>query len=370
MLASQRGSIIAFSLIVLSFILTAGLAVVTVSSLEREGGLVTQKSTVAFQAADSGAERVLERIYIDNSPSTSAVAFNGAMTDTTLTQLANNLIAVAGGATCDGPTDKILATNNTTPAYSFEVAFYDGSGNLIDCTSNTWRDSVVRIKVEGFYRGTARVIEMGIKPRPLCELGETVSDANGNSYDIIPIGDQCWMGQNMRVGTRVNSSTAQTNNGTFEYYCYGDSAGNCTSSHPNEPDGGLYTWDEAMDYDTTEGSQGICPNNWHIPTEADWNTLANELDSTVPASMAVTAWNGTDIGTKLKPGGTSGFEFNLAGATGGSPFAGRDTSGYMWSSTVNNAISSRYYHVSSTENRLYVGNQPKSIAMSVRCIKD
>lgn len=367
----SRGSIIAFSLIVLSFILTSGLAVITVASLERKSGLITQKSVVAFQAADSGAERVLERVYIDNSPSLMVTPRDGAMTDATLQQVATNLLVVAGGATCDGGIDKIVATSSSTPPYTFEAAFYDGAGTIIDCTDATWRDKAIRLKVEGFYRQTARVIELGIKSRPKCDASDTVSDASGNTYNLIQIGDQCWMQQNMRVGSRISSSTAQTNNGTTEYYCYNDIPARCTANHPNEPDGGLYTWDEAMQYVTNEGARGICPNNFHIPTDTDWYTLENFIDSTINNPSTV-GYRGVDAGTKLKPSGTSGLEFNLTGYRNSGSFNFRDSQTYLWSSSTSSSGIAWHRTLSDTEARSYRGTMSAGglIQAFVRCVAD
>ena len=39
--------------------------------------------------------------------------------------------------------------------------------------------------------------------------------------------------------------------------------------------GAFYQWDEVMQYQTAEGAQGLCPPGWHVPTEAEWNTLFN-----------------------------------------------------------------------------------------------
>jgi Fibrobacter succinogenes major domain (Fib_succ_major) len=50
------------------------------------------------------------------------------------------------------------------------------------------------------------------------------------------------------------------------------------------PAGGLgtanYQWDELMQYDDTPGLKGLCPPGWHVPTEAEWNTLfANYINN-------------------------------------------------------------------------------------------
>lgn len=367
----QRGSIIAFTLIVLSFILTSGLAVITVASLERKSGLVTQKSVVAFQAADSGAERILKRMYIDNSPSIMSVAKNGTMTDATLNDLAQNMVNI--GATCDTAIDAIVATSDSTPAYTFQATFLDGSDTLIDCADATWRDKVVRMRVDGFYRQTARVIEMGIKPRPKCDESDMVNDTDGNTYDVVEIAGMCWTKQNMKAGNRINSGTAQSNNGSIEYYCY-DNLGTCDLF------GGLYTWDEATQYVTTEGARGICTSlgdgsSWHVPTDREWYDLENNIDPTINDPLA-TGFRGTNGGADLLVGGNSGFEAQYAGVfdpdngfIGGNGIGGELA--FFWTSTEedNDGADRRLITNASTKINRVTGEE-KIVAASIRCVMD
>ena len=79
------------------------------------------------------------------------------------------------------------------------------------------------------------------------------------------------MAENLNVGTRISGSSNQTNNSIIEKYCYDDLEANCNTY------GGLYQWDEAMQYSATEGVKGICPTGWHLPTDAEWTTLADFL---------------------------------------------------------------------------------------------
>lgn len=165
----------------------------------------------------------------------------------------------------------------------------------------------------------------------------TVTDADGNTYDTVVIGTQCWMRENMNIGTRINSGTAQTNNSTIEKYCYNNDANNCNSPHPTYADGGLYNWDEAMQYSTTEGAQGICPDGWHIPTDAEWYTLENYLKDTGQSCGATrdNVFECSTAGTKLKSGGSSGFEGNLTGGIYAGSFF-RDSSVIYWTSSKYN----------------------------------
>lgn len=157
-----KGSVLGFSLILLSLLLFSGITLVSVSVLERKSSFSTQKSGIAFQAADSGIERILKRIYLDNSPSIATVPLNGAVSDGTLNTLAGNLTQTAGGGCVGGV---ISGTNSSGTSYTFQVSFYDAADALIACNDAQWRDRVIRIRSEGFYQRTSRVIETGIRPR-------------------------------------------------------------------------------------------------------------------------------------------------------------------------------------------------------------
>ena len=126
--------------------------------------------------------------------------------------------------------------------------------------------------------------------------GNNLTDIRDSKvYPTVQIGSQCWMALNLNYGTVIVSTQDQRDNCISEKYCYNDNPTNCTSL------GGLYQWDELMQYDDTPGDQGFCPPGWHIPTENDWNTL-----------FAVYTNNGFS-GSPLKFSGFSGFNALLAG---------------------------------------------------------
>lgn len=109
-----------------------------------------------------------------------------------------------------------------------------------------------------------------VQPNPTFVCGNILTDIRDNKiYPTVLIGSQCWMASNLNHGTIVQSSNAQTDNCISEKYCYNDLAGNCTDY------GGLYQWNEMMNYDDTPAGQGFCPPGWHVPTETDWTILFN-----------------------------------------------------------------------------------------------
>jgi len=133
--------------------------------------------------------------------------------------------------------------------------------------------------------------------------GDPIIDIrDGKRYATVLIGDQCWMAQDLNVGTRIDGGTDQTDNGTVEKYCYDNLEYNCTKW------GGLYQWPELMQYVTTPGFQGICPAGFHVPTDDECKVLEGNVDSQYgPGSTEwdKTEFRGFDAGYNLKS--TSGW---------------------------------------------------------------
>jgi uncharacterized protein (TIGR02145 family) len=96
-------------------------------------------------------------------------------------------------------------------------------------------------------------------------------DRDGNTYPTVLIGTQCWFARNLNSGIKISKTSYQMPNGIIEKYCYNDLQSNCDIY------GGLYQWDEMMDWEENSGGQGICPSGWHIPTDAEWTTLTTYL---------------------------------------------------------------------------------------------
>ena len=175
------------------------------------------------------------------------------------------------------------------------------------------------------------------------------------------------MAQNLNVGTKILGSVEQTNNSIIEKYCFNDDDANCAIY------GGLYQWDEAMQYSITEGVQGICPTGWHLPTDAEWTTLTTFLGGEAIAGgkmkeTGTTHWYSPNTGATNSSGFTAlgTGEHNTAGFDGIMLFA------YFWSSTQDNvnpgyAWSRTPY---SAGKDVYRGPGNKGNSFSVRCLKN
>jgi uncharacterized protein (TIGR02145 family) len=153
----------------------------------------------------------------------------------------------------------------------------------------------------------------------------------------------------------------QTNNSLIEKYCYGDLAANCTTY------GGLYQWNEAMQYVTTPGSQGICPVGWHIPTSAEFTTLATTVGGNGYALKAV----GQDgASTNI-----SGFSALLSGYRDvyyyNPNFFELGESSNFWSSSQTYLYIADYMFMYNDDNGINQDpNLYKTLGFSVRCLND
>lgn len=231
-------------------------------------------------------------------------------------------------------------------------------------------DSLV---VSGTYIGRKVFNDIPIMEGSSIDLGDLLIDFScpgipkvtyeAKTYNTVQIGVQCWLKENLDVGTMINSnsdSDNQTNNGTIEKYCHDNNESNCDTY------GGLYQWNEAMQYVTTEGTQGICPDGWHIPTLTELETLEDYVNHE-PAKLVAVG----QPATNYTPTNETGFSALFAGYRnyndGDLIYMGN--SAYFWSSTeLSNSIAPSE-HLEYTGVYLNYSFYNKNSGFSVRCLK-
>jgi Tfp pilus assembly protein PilX len=140
----QKGSVLVFTLIILSFLLVASLSLATVSTSETRGVNAISRSIVAFQIADSGLETVLQEVYKGNCN--------------------NGRLDCLGGCSVVGGEAGI---NGHINAGIFRVVFYQTGGNaLTSCADTSWRTIAESAQSEGVYNGTTRAVKIDLDPAP------------------------------------------------------------------------------------------------------------------------------------------------------------------------------------------------------------
>jgi uncharacterized protein (TIGR02145 family)/prepilin-type N-terminal cleavage/methylation domain-containing protein len=210
--------------------------------------------------------------------------------------------------------------------------------------------------------------------------GNTCYSITNNSAPVencVTIGTQTWMKYNLDVGDRINNTTtSQTNNSIIEKYCYDNDPANCNTY------GGLYQWDEMMQYSTTEGIQGIAPTGFHIPSDDDYKTLEMYLGMD-PSQVIYSGFRGTTEGDQLKntglcqgriPCATSGFNWLPGGYqfgyNGVQSWYPPGSYGYLWTSSQFDVWTAFRRIVCTTSGQVNRNITEKTLGVSVRAIKN
>ena len=161
------------------------------------------------------------------------------------------------------------------------------------------------------------------------------------------------MAENLNFGTTRSSGVIQRDNCVAEKYCYNDNPANCLTS------GGLYQWDEIMQYSEIPGKQGMCPPGWHLPSESEWNLLFSNFI------------NNGFAGSALKYTGYSGFNGQLAGVD----FFNKswnfvNFATLFWSCNSESPYKAWAHGMNSYNPSVSYYPSSRSNAFSVRCLKD
>lgn len=226
------------------------------------------------------------------------------------------------------------------------------------------------------------------------EAKQSLTDYDGNIYEIVKIGDQIWMAENLKTthysdGTAITLVENQMDwdalTETDKAYCYYDN-----SSTNKDAYGTLYTWAAAMNGAASSnvvpsGVQGACPIGWHLPSDDEWKELEIYLGmSQVDADAG--GIRGTNEGSKLAgnvslwQNGTlnSDPEFGqsnfLALPSGSRNYAGEFhylySHTYFWSATELDITNAWCRSIAYNYSEIARYQTSKSGGFSIRCIKD
>lgn len=179
-------------------------------------------------------------------------------------------------------------------------------------------------------------------------------------YNTIMIEDQCWLRENLDVGIQLNTSKSSSNNYLIEKYCYNNDSSFCKKY------GGLYTWSEAMFYSTDEGTRGICPEGWHIPTLNEFEIFRKSVNNEGNSIKERGYGSGWGVGTN-----TTGFSALFAGIREPNrDFSREGMNTNYWSSSRESPTNPYYLGINSLMNDIFISLISYRYSYSVRCLKD
>jgi uncharacterized protein (TIGR02145 family) len=274
-----------------------------------------------------------------------APASNGgsAITGYTVTSNPGNIT----GTGASSPITVSGLTNGTS--YTFTVVATNAIGNSSPSTASS-----------------------GVTPAAPFTCTSTITDVDGNTYNTVLIGTQCWTKENLRVtkyrdGTTIPDETsgAWSTLATGARTDYTGATGIPVGQTYVTTYGYLYNWFAVND------ARGLCPTGWHVPTNAEWTTLPTYLggDGVAGGKMKSTAtlWNTPNTGAD-NSSSFSALPSGYRNAVGS--FDGIRNYAYFWTASANG--SNAWFHdlnwLSNSSGRN--NNSSKVVGYSVRCLRD
>jgi len=233
--------------------------------------------------------------------------------------------------------------------------------------------------------GTITVTAAVTTPSFTCGTS-TVSDIDGNTYNTVSIGTQCWTQENLRVRRynngaeiRFDTTGGTAGNGTGQTWT-GWTIGALTIYARDTSNlriyGYLYNWYAAKGIDSTItiNNKNICPTGWHVPSDSEWTTLTSYLGGLSVSggkmkSTGTTLWTSQSSGTDNSSGFTALPGGIRDGTTNGS-FITIKTRTNFWSSTSYDSNLAYYRPLIHNSPGMTKSFDKNGYGYSVRCLKD
>ena len=196
-----------------------------------------------------------------------------------------------------------------------------------------------------------------------CDCG-SVTDYEGNYYETVLIGDQCWMAENLK-------STK---------YADGTDISSVGSLHDNGDYGNVYNWAAIMNGSGSSstnpsGVQGVCPTGWHVPSSSEWTELETTLGA-INAGRKLKKYdnlwtqNSTHANAGYNDDNASGFNAIPGGYFSGS-FGNQNNQAYFWTATEVDATHAENYRLAyDAATLISETTASKNTEFSVRCVRD
>ena len=334
------------------------------------------------------------------------------------TQIAKAMAAATGwnSTTVNCAIGNNQDNNNITEFSAIPAGYYhgvnEGFGNFVDFWSSTERTENIawlrlfaydytNVAIDGnnkSYGFSVRCVrDEGSSAESQdgqpCPNNATVIDVDGNVYNTVQIGSQCWMKENLRTtkyadNTVIPAGNANSETSPLRYAPNNDETNVLVYGY-------LYNWPAVMHGASSSdanpsGVQGICPNGWHVPSDIEWRQLIgyvisqdyvcdynlNHIPYFAKALADITGWNSCSgnctVGNDPSSNNATGFSGIPAGFYNIYGYDNFGASAYFWSATEENENDVLMWYIDSCARQALQdgGDTTIALAISVRCVKD
>ena len=311
-----------------------------------------REGATAYVVDEKNAYNCINNIWMNDASSSSSV---GEYNQTE--RMSSNIAPNSSSSFYNNISSEYILFSSSTKFSSSAVLFIDQSSSSSSKSSSSVDNMSSSAKI--------KTAEEFLNPK--ISYGEITDLRDGQKYKTVKIGKQTWMAQNLNF---------EYNQGSAKSYCYNNDKQECIQQ------GRLYSWPAAMDSaaiynDDGEGCgcrsacknkrsiiQGVCPQNWHLPSTDDWQELfeyVGGLENAGKFLKASNAWSGgdyfDDFGFSVIPSGYMWAmdKFQNSGVTN------------FWTSVKGGSCAEIFYFLCTTE---WVFSSSSDYASSIRCIKN
>jgi len=253
------------------------------------------------------------------------------------------------------------SSNNTPTIHDYKTI--EGSGN------GSFTSTIIGLNIDMtyYFRAYATTIS-GTSYGKVVVFNPKIIDYDGNEYKTITIGSQTWMAENLKVTHYRNGDlipevidiTSWSNLDSGAFCDYNNNLFNASAY------GKLYNYYALID------NRNICPQGWHIPSDAEWNLLCKFIgdDSLVGGKlkeMGFTHWINPNINATNESGFT-GLPGGYRTANGN--FEGFGMDAYWWTATQADNKIAWSRNINFKQSIVNIRGSDKKMGFSIRCIKN
>lgn len=239
-------------------------------------------------------------------------------------------------------------------------------------------------------------VATGVEDGQPCPGTPTVTDYDGNVYNTVKIGNQCWIRENLRTTHYADGTFIPVDSNpqiSVGLYCVNPPYRYAPNGDTNNVSiyGWLYNWYAVMNgenssYANPSGVQGVCPEGWHVPGFYEWDELGlyvkqqsafvcGDTNLNVGKSLAAAElWESFEgpccVGNTVTTNNATGFSALPAGFFQAGSFSqfGREARFSSSSNRWEDVILIRDLYHDQTDFAVYFSYANDGI--SVRCVRD
>ncbi len=218
-------------------------------------------------------------------------------------------------------------------------------------------------------------------------IQNAVTDYDGNKYDAIRLGNQVWMASNLRTTHYADGDAIDEGTATNYHHAYYYKPNGVPTSYGYFYNKKAAVRDSESSESNPSGVQGVCPNGWHVPSNAEWEQLLNYCASkaeytcngstTGKAMASVEGWNASIYecapGYEPSSNNASGFNATPTGYFSGveNNFTPLGIICNFWGATGCDYCTYAYsYGMTYNGKSLSRSERENNEGLSVRCVKD